>query len=50
MVLYAPVLVEAAHINEAVDLKFDAVARLGNQSVPADLIVSYLHRFDLTVT
>ena len=45
-----PVLVEVAHINETVDLKFDAVATFGYKSVPADLVITDFHRFDLAVT
>ena len=40
---------EVAHIDETVDLKFDAIAVFGDESVPADLIIADFHRFDLAV-
>lgn len=42
-------MVEMTSIDQSIDLKFDTIARLGNESVPAVLMFVKFKRFDLTV-
>lgn len=49
MLIILPGLIEKTHVDEAIDLKFDAIAGLGLEPEPAVLILVKLQRFNLAV-